>query len=102
MAVVDLTQTALAALRRGQDYFRIKQDYNDLDQYNIDVSIAGAAIGPDSDIDAIDVTYMDFDDSTLRKAARVSVDSPWTTRMDARMDQVLPAPNNTTPGRLVV
>lgn len=98
MAVVSLTQNALQALRRGQSYFRVRESYNDQDSYNCDVSLAAIAIGPDSDVDSIGITYPDHGVAGFTRTAQIGVGAPWVSRLDARMDLTLP--DGTTPARI--
>lgn len=102
MALITPTISPSAALRSGASYYRLKQTIDDLNWFNCDVSPVAIAIGPDSDIDMVPVTYFDPDASTadISKSIQVGVGSPWVSPLRARMNDV--RRDGTTPGRIIL
>jgi hypothetical protein len=82
----------------SKDYFRIFQDIGSSgDIFELNVSAKAMFIGPQSDVQRVDVTYYDPrapDGSNLR-TVEVSVDNPFVGRLDALMGT--PVPNTGPP-----
>lgn len=93
----------IAAVQRGQEYFRLKQTVQSPgDIYELAESTKALYIGPDSDIAEVQVTYFNPDAPNLTslETAVVSVNGPFVGRVDAL--NVTTVPTTGQPARILV
>lgn len=90
-----------ATVLANQDYFRLITELRSSGEiYEIDTSIRGLVIGPQSDIQTVRLFYPDPSTPSRINDTLVSVSDPFIGRIDARMDQDYPQVG--TKGRLLV
>jgi hypothetical protein len=69
---------------RGQEYWRLTQALESSgDIFEIDVSAKGLAIGPDSDVGRVNVTYYDPSVESNIRSVSVGVGNPFSGRLDS-------------------
>lgn len=86
------TQASQSVLR-SQDYWRLLTELQSSgDIYEIDTSVRGLVIGPNSDLESVKVTYYDPTNSPIVNANEltVSVADPFLGRLDVLLDQIYP------------
>jgi hypothetical protein len=80
------------SVQRSQDVFRLLTELqSNGDIYEIDTSVLGLVIGPNSDIQNVRAYFFDDQSSDRITTALISVSDPYLGRVDARMNEDYPA-----------
>jgi hypothetical protein len=93
---------SIAPVLGGQQFFRLKTPLLSVgDIYESEVSGLGLALGPDSDIATVLVTYFDANAPTMLSQATISPDRALVGRIDARNETQYPGPGSRR-GRVLI